>query len=187
MESFHNCSVHHPLLNMGIYKIQKVLSLKLWDFLGSVPVKPPTQQSRAPPAGLQAVHENTCYRNVKQRSHVSQRHPNLSPNVSMPQSSHLEKNLLPHIFHVCGFSRTHSHSMKFLFSLSFFCARPAIPGAYGGSWARVEWELQLPAYATATQDPSCTCNLHNSSQQHQIQAAPITYATACGHTGSLIH
>ena len=34
----------------------------------------------------------------------------------------------------------------------------------------VESELQLPAYttATATQDPSRVCNLHHSSQQHQI-------------------
>ena len=35
---------------------------------------------------------------------------------------------------------------------------------------RVKLELQLLAYATATatQDPSCICNLHHSSQQHQI-------------------
>ena len=34
----------------------------------------------------------------------------------------------------------------------------------------VELELQLQAYATATamQDLSCICNLHHSSQQHQI-------------------
>ena len=34
----------------------------------------------------------------------------------------------------------------------------------------VELELQLTAYTTATemQDPSCICNLHHSSQQHQI-------------------
>ena len=34
----------------------------------------------------------------------------------------------------------------------------------------VKSELQLQAYttATATQDPSCTCNLHHSSQQHRI-------------------
>ena len=33
-----------------------------------------------------------------------------------------------------------------------------------------ELELQLQAYATATemQDLSCICNLHHSSQQHQI-------------------
>ena len=29
----------------------------------------------------------------------------------------------------------------------------------------VEWELQLLAYATATRDPSCICDLHHSSQQ----------------------
>ena len=35
---------------------------------------------------------------------------------------------------------------------------------------RVESELQLPAYATAiaTEDPSCFCDLHHSSQKHQI-------------------
>ena len=35
---------------------------------------------------------------------------------------------------------------------------------------RVESELQLPAYtmATAMPDPSHICNLHHSSQQHQI-------------------
>ena len=34
----------------------------------------------------------------------------------------------------------------------------------------VKSELQLPAYttATATQDPSCICHLHHSSQQCQI-------------------
>ena len=32
----------------------------------------------------------------------------------------------------------------------------------------VELELQLPAYATATEDSSRLCNLHHSSQQCQI-------------------
>ena len=32
----------------------------------------------------------------------------------------------------------------------------------------VELELQLTAYVTATQDPSCTCDLHHSSWQHWI-------------------
>ena len=32
----------------------------------------------------------------------------------------------------------------------------------------VESELQLPATATATQDPSCICDLHCSSWQGQI-------------------
>ena len=42
--------------------------------------------------------------------------------------------------------------------------------AYGGSQAGVEWELQLPAYttATATGDQSCICDLHHSSQQCRI-------------------
>jgi len=34
----------------------------------------------------------------------------------------------------------------------------------------IELELQLPAYTTAmeTPEPSCVCNLHHSSQEHQI-------------------
>ena len=32
----------------------------------------------------------------------------------------------------------------------------------------VKSELQLQAYATATQDPSCICNLHHSSWQRGI-------------------
>ena len=32
----------------------------------------------------------------------------------------------------------------------------------------VELELQLPAYTTATPDPSCICDLHYSSWQHWI-------------------
>ena len=32
----------------------------------------------------------------------------------------------------------------------------------------VQSELHLPAYTTATQDPSRVCNLHSSSWQHQI-------------------
>ena len=44
------------------------------------------------------------------------------------------------------------------------------PEAYGGSQARVESELPLPAYttATATPNPSHICNLHHSSQQRWI-------------------
>ena len=33
---------------------------------------------------------------------------------------------------------------------------------------RVESELELPNYATATWDQSCICNLHHSSQQRWI-------------------
>ena len=32
----------------------------------------------------------------------------------------------------------------------------------------VKWELQLPAYATATRDLSCICDLRCSSQQRQV-------------------
>ena len=38
----------------------------------------------------------------------------------------------------------------------------------------VESEVQLPAYTTATamKDPSCVCDLHHSSWQHQILNPP---------------
>ena len=43
----------------------------------------------------------------------------------------------------------------------------AAPVAYGSSQARVDFELQLPAYttATATPDPGCVCDLHHSLWQ----------------------
>ena len=52
----------------------------------------------------------------------------------------------------------------FLFCFLFF---RVIPMAYGSFQARVEMELQLPAYttATATQDLSHVCNPHHSSRQ----------------------
>ena len=51
-----------------------------------------------------------------------------------------------------------------------FCFFRAAPLAYGGSQARAESELQLPAYttATATPDPSRAYNLHHSSWQRWI-------------------
>ena len=62
------------------------------------------------------------------------------------------------------------HSLFFFLVLFCFCFLQPHPVAYRNSQARVESELQLPAYptATATQDLSCICNLHHSSQQHQI-------------------
>ena len=52
-------------------------------------------------------------------------------------------------------------------SFFFFVFFRAKPAAYGGYQARVQSELQLPAYttATATWYPSLICNLHHSSQQ----------------------
>ena len=46
--------------------------------------------------------------------------------------------------------------------------------AYEGSQARVESELQLLVYTTATavQDPSQVYNLHHSSQQYRILNPP---------------
>ena len=44
------------------------------------------------------------------------------------------------------------------------------PAAHGSSQARREFELQLPAYttATATPYPSHICDIHHISQQHWI-------------------
>ena len=56
--------------------------------------------------------------------------------------------------------------MSIIIIISLFRATPT---AYGGSQARVESELQLLAYTTATiQDLSCICNLHHSSQQRWV-------------------
>ena len=67
-------------------------------------------------------------------------------------------------------------SLSFLsFSLSFWFLGPF-------SWHMhvprlgVKSELQLPAYATAVQDPSHVCNLHNSSQQSRIAWSPTHWA-----------
>ena len=56
----------------------------------------------------------------------------------------------------------YSELLAFFFFLAISWATPA---AYGGSQARVQSELQSPAYARATamQDPSRICNLHHSS------------------------
>ena len=43
--------------------------------------------------------------------------------------------------------------------LTLFFLRAEL-AAYGGSQARVDPELQLLAYATATPDPSIDCDLH---------------------------
>ena len=45
------------------------------------------------------------------------------------------------------------------------CLFRATPVAYGGSQAGVDWELQPPAYATATAKPDLIhiCNLYHSS------------------------
>ena len=56
--------------------------------------------------------------------------------------------------------------------LHFFFPFKAIPTAYGGSQVGVQPELQLPTYstatATATQDLSHICDLHQSSRQSRI-------------------
>ena len=52
----------------------------------------------------------------------------------------------------------------------FFLLLRATPAAYGGSQSRVQSELQLLAYATATamQDLSHVCDLYHRSGQHYI-------------------
>ena len=50
------------------------------------------------------------------------------------------------------------------------CLFRATPATYGSSQARVESELQLRVYTTATAkpNPSRICDPHHSPQQHQI-------------------
>ena len=64
-------------------------------------------------------------------------------------------------------SFTKSHFFFFFFFLFLFWATPV---AYISSQARGRIRLQLPAYptATATGDPSRSCDLYHSSQQCQI-------------------
>ena len=57
----------------------------------------------------------------------------------------------------------------------FFCFLELHPQYMGVPRLRVDSELQLPAYttATATWDPSDVCDLHHSSGQRQILKPPI--------------
>ena len=59
-------------------------------------------------------------------------------------------------------------TLFFFFFLGLYLQHMEIPRL------RVELELQLLAYATATAmwDPSLTCDLHHSSQPHQILNPP---------------
>ena len=67
---------------------------------------------------------------------------------------------------VCPHS-SYSITLMLIFLSFFFRAAPA---AYGGSQARDESELQLPAYTpvTETRDLSHVCDLHHSSGQRRI-------------------
>ena len=57
----------------------------------------------------------------------------------------------------------------YLYAYLFILLCKASPLAYGSSQARAESELRLPAYVTATWDPSHICDLHQlSSWQHRI-------------------
>ena len=68
-------------------------------------------------------------------------------------------------------------TILFFFFLSFW----VVPTAYGGSQARVELELQPPAYTTATPDLSRVCKLHHSSQQRGILNPPSEARNLCPH------
>ena len=65
------------------------------------------------------------------------------------------------------------------FFFFFFLHFKATPTAYGSFQTRVESELQLPAYARATAMLAliCICDLHHSSQQHQV-LNPLSEATS---------
>ena len=65
------------------------------------------------------------------------------------------------------FHRFIFHTMELI---NFFFVGGAAPWHMEVPRPRVESELQLPAYATATATPdrSHVCDLHHSSQQHQI-------------------
>ena len=56
---------------------------------------------------------------------------------------------------------------SFIYLYSLFMVAPT---AYNVPRLGVELELQLPTYTTAIAmwDPSCVCDLHQSSQQHRI-------------------
>ena len=67
----------------------------------------------------------------------------------------------------CGYWQL-SAVISFLFCLFFFCFLWPHLRHMEVFGLGVESKLQLPAYATATPDPSPICNLCHSSQQHQI-------------------
>ena len=68
-------------------------------------------------------------------------------------------------------SPRHCSRILFLFSFPFFlpflpCLFRAAPMDMEVHRLRDKSGLQLPAYTTATRDPSCICDLHHSSWQH---------------------
>ena len=63
---------------------------------------------------------------------------------------------------MCPFNMFRSQTSTF--PPLFFRATPA---AYGDSQARGPAAATAAAYATATQDPSCVCDLQHRSQQHR--------------------
>ena len=65
---------------------------------------------------------------------------------------------------------TYSQRTRVSFFIFIFCFSGLHPRHMEVSRLGVEWDLQLPAYATATTilDLSCVCDWHHSSQQCQI-------------------
>ena len=73
--------------------------------------------------------------------------------------------------HCCSCGVGHSwSSIPGLGTFSFSCFSGQHPWHIEVPWLGVKSERQLLAYATATAmwDPRCVCDLHHSSQQHQI-------------------
>ena len=64
-------------------------------------------------------------------------------------------------------SKVPEQNVTFILFIYLFLLFRAAQGAYGGSQAKVESELQLPVYtiATAMPEPSRICDLHYSSRQ----------------------
>ena len=69
-----------------------------------------------------------------------------------------------HTYIIYTHTHTHTHPFFFFFFLGPHGQHMEVPKLAGKP------ELQLPAYitATATPGPSCVCDLHHSSRQHQI-------------------
>ena len=61
-----------------------------------------------------------------------------------------------------------SEGEPFFFSFLSFVLLGPHPQHMEVSRLGVQWELQLLANTTAMPEPSCICNLHQSSQRHQI-------------------
>ena len=104
---------------------------------------------RATAASPYQSHSNArsepCQRPTPQLTATPDPQPTKQGQVSNPQLHGSQSDLLP--------LRHDGNSFFF-----FFCLLGAAPTAYGGSQARGQITT-----ATATKDPSCTCNLHTTA------------------------